>query len=193
LQEFAKVLWPLKQEISYTRTAQFCFNTPPGPPNLRDTPSTQYEKTSRSRCRPPRAGLSRSRQHPLFEVQAVALSPSFNHTEGYASFPDLVADLIQNQGNFSPLLSSNSFFADITFLGMPNALQVNYTATLTTITATIQSPVSGLNRTLTGPTWANVEQQIKDYFLNNGSAADSDFLSATTRRSAVAVTDGTCV
>lgn len=130
------------------------------------------------------------RANTPFEVQAVSLSPSFNHTEGYSSFPDLVADLIQNQGNFSPLLSSNSFYADITFLGVPNALQVNYTATLTTITATIQSPVSGLNQTFTGPTRANVEQQIKDYFLNNGSSAVGDFLSAISRRSAVAVTDG---
>lgn len=126
-------------------------------------------------------------------MQAVSLSPSFNHTEGYASFPDLVADLIQNQGNFSTLLSSNSFFADITFRGAPNALEVNYTATLTTITATIQSPVSGLNKTFIGPTRANVEQQIKDYFLNNGSAAYGDFLSATAKRSAFAVTDTTCV
>ncbi len=61
-----------------------------------------------------------------FEVTAVSTVPAFSHTQGYGSFPDLVSDVIQNQGNFSPLQTSSSFFADITFLGVSNALQFNY-------------------------------------------------------------------
>jgi hypothetical protein len=139
---------------------------------------------------------SAARANSPFEVQAVSSSPAFNHTQEYSSFPTLVADVITNHGNFSALASSNSFFADITFLGVSNALQVNFTDTgspgPTAVSVTLSSPGVGnvVNLTFTGPDRPNVEEQIKDYFLKNGSTQVGNFLAAIAKQSAIAVTDG---
>jgi hypothetical protein len=131
-----------------------------------------------------------------FEVQAVSSSPAFDHTQDYSSFPDLVSDVIQNQGNFSALASSNSFFAAIKFLGVANALNVNFTDTgspgPTAVSVTLSSPGVGnvVNQSFSGPDRPNVEQQIKDYFLKDGSAQVGNFLAAIAKQSAIAVTDG---
>ncbi len=134
--------------------------------------------------------LPAARATSPFEVAAVSSAPAFSITEDYSSFPSLVSDVIQNQGNFSPLLASNNFFANIKFLGVSNALQLNYNFTPTLVTVGVQSPVSGLNQSFSGPTRADVEQQIKNFFLGNGSAEVGKFLAAIAGRSAVAVTDG---
>jgi hypothetical protein len=130
-----------------------------------------------------------------FDVNAVSFAPAFNHTQDYSSFPDLVSDVIKNQGNFSLLASSNSFFARVTFLGVPNALTVNFTDTgsgPTPVSVNLSSPGAGnvLSQSFSGPTRADVEQQIKDFFLKNGSAEVGKFLAAIAKKSAVAVTDG---
>ncbi len=142
------------------------------------------------------APLAAIRADSPFEVLAVSSSPAFNHTQDYGSFPTLVSDVLKNQGNFSALAGSNSFFAAIKFLGVSNALQVNFNDSgipgPTRVSVSLNSPGVGnvINHSFSGPDRPDVEEQIKNFFLNNGSAQVGNFLAAIAKQSAIAVTDG---
>lgn len=136
------------------------------------------------------ASLATVRANSPFEVTAVSFSPSLSKTQDYSSFPALVSDVVNTQGSFASFAGTSNFNANVTFLGVANALQVSYNYSPTLVTVSVQSPVSGLSQSFQGPTRSNVETQVKNYFLQNGSAAVGAFMAAIAKQSAVAVTDG---
>ena len=106
---------------------------------------------------------------------------------GYSNFPDLLNDVLNTHGGFAPYANTD-FSASVMFLGIPNAVMASSNPTGTQV----QLQIPGINFTqlFTGPTRSDVEQQIKDFFLKNGSGIAGNFLSYVARQSAVAVTDG---
>ena len=97
-----------------------------------------------------------------FEVNAVSTFPSpLNVTQDYSSFPDLVSDVVKSQGAFSSFYSSDNFFARVTFLGVADALHVNYSSVPGSVSVRVQSPITSLDQTFTGPTNDDVETQIR--------------------------------
>jgi hypothetical protein len=106
---------------------------------------------------------------------------------GYASFPNLLDDVLNTRGDFAAYATTD-FSAALSFLGISNAITASSNSTGTQV----QLAIPGINftRVFTGPTRSDVEQQIKDFFLKNGSGVVGDFLNYVSRTSAVAVTDG---
>jgi hypothetical protein len=108
-------------------------------------------------------------------------------TEGYSSFPSLLSDVLNTNGPFAGFASTN-FNATVNFLGVPNAVQASSNSTGTSVSLAI--PLTGFSQTFNGPTRSDVETQIKNFFLQNGSSVVGNFLAAIAKQSAVAVTDG---
>ncbi len=108
-------------------------------------------------------------------------------TQGYSSFPSLLSDVLNANGPFVNFASTN-FNAKVTFLGVPNAVQANSNSAGTSVN--LQIPITGFSQSFNGPTRSDVETQIKNFFLQNGSSVVGNFLAAIAKQSAVAVTDG---
>jgi hypothetical protein len=106
---------------------------------------------------------------------------------GYSSFPALLNDVLNNKNQFQPLLGTN-FSANVTFLGVPNALSAQSTNNGNTVTLSI--PIINFKQGFTGTNSSDVETQVKNFFLQSGSGVVGAFLKAIAQQSAVAVTDG---
>jgi hypothetical protein len=105
----------------------------------------------------------------------------------YKSFPDLLHDVLNAQGGFVPFISTD-FSANVAFLGIPNAVLANSNTSGTSVQ--VQMPGIGFSRVFTGPNRDNVEHQIEDFFLKEGTGVVGAFLAYVAKQSAVAVTDG---
>ena len=108
-------------------------------------------------------------------------------TVNYSSFPDLLNDVLNARGSFAPYANTD-FSANLTFLGISQAIMANSNPSGTAVQ--LQIPGINFSRTFSGSTRSNVENQIQDFFVKDGSAVVGDFLSYVARQSAVAVTDG---
>jgi len=122
---------------------------------------------------------------PFTVVVTSATLPSLS--VGYGNFPDLLNDVLNTRGEFA-VYANTGFSASLSFLGISNAIMASSNLTGTQV----QLEIPGINftRVFSGPTRSNVEQQIKDFFVKDGSGVVGDFLNFVSHKSAVAVTDG---
>jgi hypothetical protein len=107
-------------------------------------------------------------------------------TQTASSLPDLVEALVNNQGAFTPLVG-NDFTGNLTYYGLPGAVAVNVQGETQ---LTISSPLTGLNRTFTGTDRSDLENQVTDWLLKDGSNEVAKLIQAAAERSAAAITDG---
>jgi hypothetical protein len=120
----------------------------------------------------------------LFGVEATYSGGTITQTA--SSLPDLVEALVNNQGAFAPLVGNN-FTGSLTYYGIPGAVTVNVQGETQ---LTITSPLTGLNRTFTGTDRSDLENQLTDWLLKNGSSEAAKLIQAAAERSAAAITDG---
>ncbi len=108
-------------------------------------------------------------------------------TEGYASFPNLLSDVLNAAGAFAPY-ENTGFNANLSFLGISNAITASSNTAGTLVT--LQIPGINFSQQFSGPSRSNVETQIQDFFLKQGSGIVGQFLNYVAKTSSVAVTDG---
>ncbi len=120
----------------------------------------------------------------LFGVQATYSSGTITQTA--SSLPNLIDALVNNQGAFAPLLG-NDFTGSLTYYGIPNAVTVQVQGDTQ---LTLTSPLTGLNRTFTGTDRSDLESQLSDWLLKEGSSEATRLIQAAAQHSAAAVTDG---
>jgi len=120
----------------------------------------------------------------LFGVEATYSGGTITQTA--SSLPNLVEALVNNQGAFAPLVGNN-FTGSLTYYGIPGAVTVNVQGETQ---LTITSPLTGLNRTFTGTDRSDLENQLTDWLLKNGSSEAAKLIQAAAERSAAAITDG---
>jgi hypothetical protein len=126
----------------------------------------------------------------LFEIFVVNTDGSGipDLTAGGWEFPELMEDLINAQGDFASFAGA-AFSADITFMGVENA--INVTVDPATQTATLSFTALGPGAPVYNFTGANLWQQIEDFLQDNLADALAEFINAINELSLVAVTDGT--
>jgi hypothetical protein len=120
----------------------------------------------------------------LFGVEATYSGGTITQTA--SSLPDLVEALVNNQGAFAPLVGNN-FTGNLTYYGIPGAVAVNVQGDTQ---LTLTSPLTGLNQTFTGTSRSDLEDQVSDWLLKNGSSEVAKLIQAAAERSAAAITDG---
>jgi hypothetical protein len=120
----------------------------------------------------------------LFGVEATYSGGTITQTA--SSLPDLIQDLIKNQGAFTPLVGNN-FTGSLTYYGLPGAVVVNVQGDTQ---LTVTSPLTGLNKTFTGTDRDDLESQVKDWLLKQGSDEVGKLMQAVAQQSAAAITDG---
>jgi hypothetical protein len=126
----------------------------------------------------------------LFEIFVVNTDGSGvpDLTVGGWELPELLEDLIQAQDDFASF-AGVAFSADITFMGVQNA--INITVDPATQTATLTFTALGAGAPTFTFSGAQLWQQIEDFLQDNLSDALADFIKAINELSLVAVTDGT--
>lgn len=120
----------------------------------------------------------------LFGVEATYTGGTI--TQSASSLPNLVEALVNNQGAFAPLLG-NDFTGSLTYYGLPGAVAVNVQG-VTQLTVT--SSLTGLNKTFTGTDRNDLENQLTDWLLKDGSSEVGKLMQAVAEQSAAAITDG---
>lgn len=124
-----------------------------------------------------------------FEATATTTLPANNITITASgnNLEDFLSSLVNAQGQFSQL-DNKPFDASTTFLGVANAITFSSNTTGTVVTMAL-GPI-GFNRTFTGSSSEDVEDQITDFFEKEGAETIAEFLKAIAKKSPVAVTDG---
>lgn len=107
---------------------------------------------------------------------------------GSNDFPTFLEDLINGTSVFSTFQSDESFTADITFMGVPDALVLD--ASDFGRTAVLRSPLTGLTENFSGATRFDVEDQIDAYIESEGADEWARILAEIAKRSAASITDG---
>jgi len=120
----------------------------------------------------------------LFGVEATYGGGTITQTA--SSLPDLVEALIDNQGAFTPL-AGNNFTGSLTYYGLPGAVAIQVQGETQ---LTITSPLTGLNKTFTGTSRRDLEDQLTDWLLKEGGSEASKLIAAAAENSAAAITDG---
>jgi hypothetical protein len=120
----------------------------------------------------------------LFGVEATYSGGTITQTA--SSLPDLVDALVNNEDAFAPLVG-NDFTGSLTYYGIPGAVTVEVQGETQ---LTLTSPLTGLNRTFTGTDRSDLEDQLTDWLLKDGSAEAAKLIQAAAERSAAAITDG---
>jgi hypothetical protein len=102
---------------------------------------------------------------------------------------NLVTDLSNNSSQFAPL-SNQTYNANLTYAGIPNAIKLNQTFdTSGHRIVTVQVPSTGLTRTFSSAN-GDVGDQIRDFLKKDGLAALTEFQTTVERTSAFGVVDG---
>lgn len=129
------------------------------------------------------------RAHQPFEATAVTTDtgPAVTVTAGGPNLFDFLDSLVNAQGDFQAI-HNRPFSANMTFLGVGNAITfaTNNTGTAATLTL---API-GFTRTFTGANSQAVNDQIEDFFKKDGATTIAAFLKAIAKTSPIAVTDG---
>jgi hypothetical protein len=118
----------------------------------------------------------------LFILQAGGVSDS-GHDLG-----NLVDDFLTQQGAFGGLALQPAYAATLDYLGIPNAMQLQATAFGTQVVLSI--PSTGFSKTFTGATPDAVENQVEDFFKNDGAKELAKFYEKTNARTPLALIDG---
>jgi hypothetical protein len=85
-------------------------------------------------------------------------------------------------------LEGRAFSAALRYGGIPNAVRFEQNAAGTS--ATLAIPATGFRREFTGNSRSDVEDQIRDFLLKEGTSAYAKFLRTVNERSLIGVTDG---
>ena len=114
---------------------------------------------------------------------------------GGSDLLNLVDNAVKRTGAFSVLAGEPSVFARLTYQGVANALQFNLTDSgvpgLTRFQAQLTSQVSrSLNEQFHGATQAELDNNLRDWFKREGSAAYTQLLKDLSAQSKVSPTDG---
>jgi hypothetical protein len=125
----------------------------------------------------------------LFEVTATTTLPANNITisAGGTNFLDFIDSLTRTVGTFQQL-DGKPYNANMTFLGVPNA--ISFTTNASGLSQTLRLNPIGFNRTFTGVNEDDIDNQIDAFFEKEGLSTISAFLREIAKTSAVAVTDG---
>ncbi len=107
-------------------------------------------------------------------------------SQSASSLPDLVEALVANEDAFTPLIG-NDFAGSLTYYGIPGAVSVEVQGETQ---LTITSPLTGLDRTFTGTSRSNLEDQLTDWLLKEGDTEVARLIKEAATRSAAAITDG---
>ncbi len=107
---------------------------------------------------------------------------------GGSSLPDLVEDFLLARGPFSDLENEPQYEAELSYAGVPNAIEMDVGTLGTEVTLRI--PSTGFERTFTGATRQEVEDQIEAFIKDEGAREWGRFQHEMAKRSLVAVTDG---
>ncbi len=130
--------------------------------------------------------LPQARANELFGVDVLPAMTAPISVQA-STLPDLVVDLIDSQGAFAPLLGQ-AWAGQLRYFGVDNAIAATSNAAGTVVN--LQSPLTGLNVTFTGPSRGNVADQVEDWFLENGAAELAALERAIAKQSPATLTDG---
>jgi hypothetical protein len=100
---------------------------------------------------------------------------------------DLIDNLIVSEGEFAPLEQS-AFTASLRYGELNDAVRLTQNASGTSATLTI--PSTGFTRTFNAANEDDLEDQIEEFFREDGADAYADFLAETARQTSLGVNDG---
>lgn len=100
---------------------------------------------------------------------------------------DLVSDLIQSEAEFAPLFST-SFNASLRYGELDDA--VLFTRNAAGTSATLSIPSTGFTRTFNAANEDELEEQIEDFFREDGADEYARFLREVARQTSLGVNDG---
>ena len=99
-----------------------------------------------------------------------------------------VDDLLLRRGAFSGLALQPSYTATLDYLGIPDAMRMQASAFGTQVVLSI--PSTGFSRTFTGVSPGDIENQVENFFEDDGAKELAKFYEKTTSRAALALLDG---
>ncbi len=105
-----------------------------------------------------------------------------------SSLPDLIQDFLLARGQFSELEGQPAYNAELTYAGVANAIEMDVGTT--GLEVVLRIPTTGFERTFTGTSREDVENQIEDFVKDDGAREWGRFNREMAKRSLVAVTDG---
>lgn len=118
----------------------------------------------------------------LLILQANGVSDSGHKLE------DLVDDFLSQEGAFSGLALQPTYTATLDYLGIPNAMRMQASVFGSQVVLSI--PSTGFTKTFTGTSPDDVEDQVEDFFEDDGAEELAKFYEETTSRTALALLDG---
>lgn len=129
----------------------------------------------------------------LFSVSGTTTDalPTVHTTVTGSSLLDLVENAINAQGEFLQF-QNRDFEALLDYAGVANAMRftiVDNSLNGGGVTTRLEA-ISGLDRTFSGATREDVEDQIEEFLKKEGSSEYARFLKAISEQSKVAITDG---
>jgi hypothetical protein len=126
----------------------------------------------------------RSRADELIQIDVPALTIS----AGSHSFIDLIDDFLNQQGLFAGLVGQAAYTANLTYLGIANALTLDVTNFGQN--AVLSIPSTGHSQAFTATSPSDLENQIEDYIKRDGAVEWARFLEEVNARSALSIIDG---
>jgi len=121
----------------------------------------------------------------LFDLSVTGSNTNIN-AKG-SSVPDLVDDLLNSDGKFKDI-DGQSYNASLKYGDVNNAITLQSNAAGTDVTLRI--PSTGLTKHFTGNSRDDVQNQIKDFLLKDGSSEYAKFLQKINEQSLLGVVDG---
>ncbi|CAN5582647.1 hypothetical protein BH10PLA1_BH10PLA1_01690 [soil metagenome] len=131
------------------------------------------------------AAITSTARAGLFDVSVNGSSSSASVKS--SSVPGLVDNLLNAQGKFQEF-DGQDYTASLKYGGVKNAMTFQSNATGTDVILRI--PSTGLRKEFTGNTRDEVQQQIKDFLLKDGSSEYAKFLEQINKQSLLGVVDG---
>ena len=113
---------------------------------------------------------------PFTVVVTSATLPTL--TESYASFPNLLSDVLNTRAGFAPYANTD-FSATLSFLGISHAVTASSNSTGTMVQ--LQIPGINFSQTFSGQNRSDVENQIQNFFTKDGSKVIGEFLNYVAR------------
>ncbi|MDF7826406.1 hypothetical protein P4B35_20420 [Pontiellaceae bacterium B12227] len=127
----------------------------------------------------------------LFAVSAVYNGGADSLRVENSSLPDLVKDLIENDGAFSVLQGENAFEANLTYFALPDAFVLAIDRSdPQIIRLRVKSSLISLDRLFEATTEDDLKKQIINWLYLEGSQDAADLLRIAIQSSAAVITDG---
>lgn len=135
-----------------------------------------------------------SRVYAADVIEMVATAGTVTRTIGSSSIPNVVEDFIQKQNQFSSFSGANFVNGNLRVFGIDRVLSIGYSDNSGAggpVSAFLSSSVApDVQRSFSGATRDELNQQIKDYLKNEGSADLAKILAALNRSSPASAIQG---